>query len=88
MRACRCDGTGFVIATGDFKMRSGSVRKNTSIARRCPAYEDYFEQSPLMRDYPDKVPVRRDHGACKAAVQAHVAIFQKSEARRKDGKEL
>lgn len=85
---CRCNDTGFIPFRGDFRMKDGSVKKLVAQVRRCPAYTAYFAANPLMRDYPGKVPVRREHGVCLAAVRAHEAIYQRSEQKRKDGKEL
>jgi len=86
--ACACNGTGFVPFRGDFRMTDGSVKKHVAQVLRCPAYVDYFRESPLMRDYPGRVPVRRGHGICGGAIKAHELIWRTTEAKRKDSKEL
>lgn len=87
-RRCVCDGTGFIPFVGDYKLKSGAVRKDVEQVRRCPGYVDYFQISALMRDYPEKTPPLLGHDICSAALTAHRAIFSKENQKRKDGKEL
>lgn len=73
---CECGGTGWLTYTGDYRSKvTGNTLKDVEQVRRCGRYVRYFGESPLMRDYPHKLPVptRGDH--CPAAVQAHKAII-------------
>lgn len=88
MRACECDGTGFIPFVGDYRLNSGAVRADVDQVRRCPGYVDYFQISALMRDYPEKTPPMPGHDRCSAALEAHRAIFGKENQKRKDGREL
>ena len=91
MSSC-CDGTGWTTFIGDFEMRrhegeSRTKRKDVVQARRCPRYVEYFKATPLMRDYPEKTPVVND-AECSAAKRAHRDLFERSERKRKDSRDL
>lgn len=73
---CECNGTGWLTYMGSYRSKvTGDTLKNVEQVRRCGGYVRYFNESTLMRDYPDKcpVPVGGDH--CPEAIRAHKAII-------------
>lgn len=84
---CPCGGTGWVSFTGDYLSPStGNTLKDVEQVVRCPSYARYFQQSPLMRDYPDRCPVPTLPlgDDCPAAIRAHKAIIEAAAKRDAD----
>jgi len=82
-----CNGTGWTVFRGDFETRDrAKVLKDVRQTVRCKEYKAYFNESQLMRDFPETVPVGRDD-SCPAALSAHKLIREADQRKQKARKD-